>query len=158
MVVTAETINEFFVKYGWEYDYDEENNAWHTGFRGKTSNFTVFVHLTENWLIFSVVPYVNAPEDERCQSHLGTYLLRLNCIINMAKFSLDDDGDVMLTVELPTEGLTYAHFFDGLNAVSFYADEHYLPVLNVAQDPEFDPGDPADRVQLATNHQDGQLN
>lgn len=150
MSITAETIHDFFNQYGWEYDYDEEHHAWHTGFRGKTSNFTVFVQLTENWLVFSVVPYVNAPEDEECLANLHTFLLRLNCIINMAKFSLDDDGDVMLTVELPTDGLTYSQFFDGLNAVSFYADEHYLSVLNVAQDPDFDPGDPAQWVPAVT--------
>lgn len=139
MSVPVETIHEYFDTYGWSYDFDEENKTWHTGFRGKTSNFTIFVHLTENWIIFSIAPFVNAPEDDICRRNLHTHLLRLNFIINMAKFSLDEENDVVLTVELPTEGLDYSGFSDGLNALSFYADAHHLEILNVAQDPSFAP-------------------
>ncbi len=134
-----EKIHQHIDRYGWSYEYDPESRTWHSGFRGKANNFNIFVHLTENWLIFSIAPLVNAPEESVCEQRLHKHLLQLNFIINMAKFSLDEDGDVVLTVELPTENLDYSEFADGLNALSYYADTHYLEILNVAQDPEYAP-------------------
>jgi len=40
---------------------------------------------------------------------------------------------VVLTVEMPTESLDYAAFADGLDALSYYADKHYLDALNLAR-------------------------
>jgi hypothetical protein len=40
---------------------------------------------------------------------------------------------VVLSVELPADSLDYAEFERALNALSWYADEHYLNVLNLAQ-------------------------
>ncbi len=139
MSVDVASIHRFFETYGWRYDFEEGSKTWHTGFRGDTSNFNIFVHLTENWLYFTITPFVNAPVDPACEATLHRFLLRLNHAINMAKFSLDSDGDVVLTVELPTENLDYSEFADGLNALSFYADAHYLKVLNSAKDPDYQP-------------------
>lgn len=139
MSVDVASIHRFFETYGWRYDFEESTKTWHTGFRGDTSNFNIFVHLTENWLYFTITPFVNAPADQACEATLHRFLLRLNHAINMAKFSLDSDGDVVLTVELPTENLDYSEFADGLNALSFYADAHYLEVLNSAKDPDYEP-------------------
>lgn len=134
-----EKIHQYFDTYGWQYEFDQEMTTWHTGFRGKGCNFNIFVHLTDNWIIFSISPFVNAPDDERCRAKLHTYLLRLNYIINMAKFSLDDDEDLVLTVELPTENLQYSEFEDGLNALSYYGDTYYREILNVAADADYEP-------------------
>lgn len=158
MTVTAETIHEYFDRYDWTYDYEESIQTWHTGFRGKASNFNVFVHLSENWIIFSIAPFVNRPEEPRCRENLHAYLLKLNYVINMAKFSIDDDGDVVLTVELPTEGFTYSDFSDGLNAVSFYADAHHLNVMNVALDPDYVPEEREEWVSKAGEDPDGRMN
>jgi hypothetical protein len=139
MSVDVPSIHRYFETYGWRYDFEETTKTWHTGFRGDTSNFNIFVHLTENWLYFTITPFVNAPADPACEGTLHRFLLRLNHAINMAKFSLDSDGDVVLTVELPTENLDYSEFADGLNALSFYADAHYLEILNSAKDPDYQP-------------------
>jgi hypothetical protein len=98
----------------------------------------VLVHLTKDWLYFIISPFVNAPRKE-CERRLYLHLLRVNHAINMAKFSIDADGDVVLTVELPTENLDYSEFSDGINALSYYADQHYMDVLNLAQTPGYEP-------------------
>jgi hypothetical protein len=137
MAVTVESVHEFFRTYGWQYDFEEGTSTWHTGFRGDASNFSIIVHLTENWIYFTISPYVNAPSDPVCERNLHVHLLHLNHAINMAKFAIDSDSDVVLAVELPTENLDYSEFADGLNAISFYADAHYREILNIAQDPAF---------------------
>ena len=148
MAATVDTIHEFFKQYGWQYEYDTTTQTWLTGFRGDTSNFNVMVHLTDDWLYFVISPFVNAPRTDDCERPLYFHLLRLNHAINMAKFSLDNDGDVVLTVELPTENLDYSEFSDGINALSFYADGNYLDVLNLAQDAEYVPSRIADDVGM----------
>lgn len=144
MAAAEPTIHEYFKKYGWQYEYDDRTTTWVTGFRGETSNFRVLVHLTENWLYFIISPFVNAPRAGACEQRLQQYLLRLNHTINMAKFSVDKDGDVVLTVELPTENLSYSQFCDGLNALSYYADEYYLDAVNLARDPTYVPAQEVD--------------
>ena len=74
-----------------------------------------------------------APKNEDCALQLYRHLLRLNREMNMAKFAIDDDADVVLTVELPTENLDESEFKDALDALSYYADRHYVEVLNLAQ-------------------------
>jgi hypothetical protein len=137
MNVTIDQIHKFFETYGWRCDYDEETRTWHTGFRGRVCNFPIFVQLTENWLYLILTPFVNAPVNPLCEPKLHRLLLELNHGINMAKFGIDADGDVVLSVELPTENIGYSQFADGLNALGYYADVHYLPVLNTAQNPDY---------------------
>ncbi len=139
MAAIVASIHQYFDNYGWQYEFEENSNTWHTGFRGNANNFSVFVHLTENWLYFTISPFVNAPIDPVRKKKLHYLLLRLNHTINMAKFGLDSDSDVVLTVDLPIESLNFSEFADGLNALSFYADAHYLKILNAAQDPDYSP-------------------
>jgi hypothetical protein len=63
------------------------------------------------------------------------HLLRLCQEINLAKFSVDSDGDIVLAVELPLEDLNYSEFSDALGALSFYADETYFEIESLATDP-----------------------
>jgi hypothetical protein len=156
MAVDAAAIHEFFATYGWRYDYDESTVTWHTGFRGDNSNFNIFVHLTDNWLYFTICPFVNAPVDPECERKLHQHLLRLNNAINMAKFGIDSDGDVVLTVELPIENLDYSEFADGLNAISYYSDAHYLEILNLARDPQYEPGMPVPGVVKRDSDEGGE--
>ncbi|MFZ5916219.1 MAG: YbjN domain-containing protein [Chloroflexota bacterium] len=133
--ISPATIDSYFGQYEWSYERSGDD-VWLTGFRGDISNFRIFVKLTEHWVYFTIAPFVVAPKDEACARRLNWHLLRLNRDINMAKFCLDGDGDVVLTVELPTEGLDYSEFADALGALSHYADDTYLEVLNLAQSPK----------------------
>ena len=134
-MITYETIDEFFERYGWSSSREGED-LWRTGFRGDTNTFYILVRLVEDWIFFLIIPFVVAPTNIVCQWRLHRYLLRTNQLMNMAKFYLDSDGDVGLTVELPTENFDYSEFADALNALSYYADKYYLETLKIAQDPE----------------------
>lgn len=132
--IAAETIDSFFEQYEWTYERSGED-IWLTGFRGDVSSFRIFLKVTEHWVYFTIAPFVVAPKDEACSSRLNWHMLRLNRDINLAKFCLDADGDVVLTVELPTENLDYSEFSDALGALCHYADDTYLEILTLAQSP-----------------------
>jgi len=145
MSVTAEIIDSYFEQYGWSYNREPDSNNWTTGFRGDVSSFRIFVKLTDNWIYFTIIPFIIAPKDPERTRRLNWHLLRLNREINMAKLCLDEDNDVVLTVELPGENLDYSEFSDALGALCYYADDAYLEMLNIAQSSgarsHFDPQD-----------------
>ncbi len=131
-MLTGTTVEEILAKDGWPYERVDDH-TWRSGFRGDVNSFRFFVRLTDNWIFFTIVPFVVAPKHEPQALALYRHLLKLNREINMAKFAIDDDSDVVLTVELPTENIDEGEFKDALDALSYYADRHYLEVLNIAQ-------------------------
>ena len=94
MSITVETIAGYFEQYGWSYDQLSETD-FRTGFRGDVSIFRIIVHIADNWVYFSISPFVVAPQDPECERMLYKHLLHLNHEINMAKFTIDQDGDVI---------------------------------------------------------------
>jgi hypothetical protein len=92
-------------------------------FRGKTRVFHVFVRIEEEFVVFAVIPYERLPEDEAASDTLVVRLLRLNREMNMAKFSLDEDGDIVLSVEHRMEDLDPSEVRDAVDQLSFYADK-----------------------------------
>jgi len=63
----------------------------------------VYIRLTDNWLIISVVPFLATKGKNSFE--LSRWLLRQNRDMFQAKFAYDEDGDVVLTAELPTESV-----------------------------------------------------
>src|SRR5687768_11713405 len=61
----------------------------------------VFLRLDKNWLIASVVPFLRTRG--AISFELSRWLLRMSRDMYQTKFAYDEDGDVVLTVELPTE-------------------------------------------------------
>ena len=128
--VTPENIEDYFDQYGWTFSRVKDE-VWQTGFRGMTSSYRISVQLTDAWVLFVINPFVVAPEEPDRRLRLYHHLLRLNDEANMAKFGIDADGDVFLTVELPAEHFTYSHFADALSALAHNADIHYRDVFNL---------------------------
>ena len=135
MAVTAETIESYFEQYGWIYERLDETH-FVSGFQSEAEEtFPIYVTLTPNWVYFAIVPYVSAPQDAACEGQLYKHLLRLCQQINLAKFSVDPDGDISLSVELPREHLDYSEFSDALGALAYYTDQTYLGIQTLASDP-----------------------
>lgn len=132
-MVSPETIEEYLRRDEWPFERVDEH-TWRSGFRGETNSFRFFIRLTENWVFFTIVPFVVAPRSEACELNLYRHLLRLNRQVNLAKFALDEDDDVVLTVEFPTESFDFSEFKDALDALSYYADKNYLEILRLSQD------------------------
>jgi hypothetical protein len=63
----------------------------------------VYIRLTDNWLIVSVVPFLATKGKNSFE--LSRWLLRQNRDMFQAKFAYDEDGDVVLAAELPTESV-----------------------------------------------------
>tara|TARA_B100001750_G_scaffold246726_1_gene270003 strand:- start:1404 stop:1793 length:390 start_codon:yes stop_codon:yes gene_type:complete len=83
---------------------------------------TIYVRLHENWLVGSVVPFLSTGGANSFE--LARWLLRMNRDMFMTKFAYDEDGDVVLTVELPTENLDDSEVSSALRGLLRHAVEH----------------------------------
>jgi len=135
MALTPEEMEGFFEQHEIPYTRAEDDSLWYAEIEVAGEPFEFFVNLDqeEGWVYFTINPFVPTPEPE-CLDNLSRHLVHLNYDVTMAKFVFDDEGDVALTVELPAEGLTYAHFAAAVAALSNAAGENYDEVLNLSQD------------------------
>lgn len=82
----------------------------------------VFVRLSKDWLVASVVPFLATRGVNSFE--LTRWLLRQNRELFQAKFATDEDGDVVLVLELPTESLDASEIRIGLQGLLREAVRH----------------------------------
>ena len=111
---------------GWPVDVVSEVTM-RSRFRSGDRIFPVFVHLEAEYANFVVVPFAKLPADERGDA-LADRLLVLNREMNLAKFSVDEDGDVILSVEYPLAELDPSEVRDAIDVLSFYAEKYRAEV------------------------------
>ena len=58
------------------------------------------------------------------EAELARWLLRMNRDMYQCKFAYDEDGDVVLTVELPTESLDFGEIASALESLLEHAVQH----------------------------------
>lgn len=91
---------------------------------------TAYVRLTDNWLIASIVPFLTTRGENSFE--LSRWLLRMNRDMYQCKFAYDEDGDVVLTVELPTENLDFPEVEQALGALVDHAIQHRATLREAA--------------------------
>lgn len=130
MSAAADVIANYFDSYGWKY-VRQDASVYRTAFTGETGRYDIWLKVTENWVYFSINPYAKKPTAKEHGESTLQLVLRANHEVNLAKFAVDDEGDLLLSVELPAEGFCYTHFCDALTALSHYADG-YRPRIDAA--------------------------
>lgn len=126
-----EQILAYLQTHGWPVELLSENTA-RSRFAGSSRTFTFFVHSDGNYLTLLCVPYARLPADEPRARQLMDRVLHMNREMNMAKFSVDDDGDVVLSVDYPIAELQETEVRDTLDVLSYYADKHWEEVSRIA--------------------------
>lgn len=130
--IDPETVEALLHEGGWRFDRITED-TWRGRFRGRAGTFPLLLRIDpRRYLTFAVVPYLKSPEDRERAHALYDRLLSLNQTLLMAKFGIDDDLDVVLSVEYPTRELDRSEFADALDVLSYYADVHYEELASLA--------------------------
>lgn len=117
-------------KDGWPIEEVSENTI-RSRFRGGDRIFPVFIHLEPEYVTFAVIPFVKLPKELEIAQVVVERLLRLNRDMNMAKFSVDQDDDVVLSVEYRLEELDPSEVRDAVDVLSFYAEKYRAEVLTL---------------------------
>lgn len=98
--------------------------TWRSSFRSNTGVFPLVIQVDGGWCKLLVLPIVRLPGDVDKAEKLYHRLLKLNGELLLARFSLDEDGDVILSVELPISDLDASEIKDSLDVLSVYAERY----------------------------------
>jgi hypothetical protein len=120
--MTFDDVRACLEKDGWPIDLVSEVTL-RSRFRCGDRIYPVFVHLETEYATFAVIPFARLPADETGDL-LAERLLEINREMNMAKFSVDEDGDVVLSVEYPLRDLDPSEVRDAVDVLSFYAEKY----------------------------------
>jgi len=124
--MTFDELRACLEKDGWPVDVVSEVTM-RSRFRSGDRIFPVYVHLEPDYATFAVIPFARLPDDESGDV-LADRLLFLNREMNLAKFSVDEDGDVILSVEYPLADLDPSEVRDAIDVLSFYAEKYRAEV------------------------------
>jgi len=103
-MVDEATLGHHFEAMGWQLVRHGER-TFRTEHESEEGPIVVYIRFDDNWLIASVVPFLATKGNNSFE--LSRWLLRQNRDMYQTKFAYDEDGDVVLTVELPTESLDF---------------------------------------------------
>ena len=132
--MTFDDVRACLEKDGWPIDVVSEVTL-RSRFRCGDRIYPLFVHLEPEHATFAVIPFARLPDDE-AGDLLADRLLELNREMNMAKFSVDEDGDVVLSVEYPLRDLDPSEVRDAVDVLSFYAEKYRGEVARMTAPPE----------------------
>ena len=117
MIDTA-TLQEWIEKLGYDTVLDGASTLRLTAREGAPLP-SFFVQCTENWVLLSILGLVEA--DAFRPDDLGRRLLAANREMRVAKFALDEAGEIILCAELPTESLDPSELADAVGRLATLA-------------------------------------
>jgi hypothetical protein len=110
-----------------------DERTWRTTLQTGVGIVRIVVRHAGSWLYLTVLPFFEPGSIESWGA--GRYpigflgrLLAVNRNLNMVKFALDDDGDVVLKSELPTENLQPAELSTALVQLLKTCEQYRGPV------------------------------
>jgi hypothetical protein len=119
----AEKVEQYLQQQGWPVTRIASGTL-RSSFRGANATYPLVVQFEEGWVKLMVLPIARMPADASKAEVLYERLLRLNGEIMLARFSLDEDGDVLLSVEFPQDDLDPSEIHDSLDVLTYYAEKH----------------------------------
>jgi len=105
-----------------------------SSFRAGNSTFPLVVQFEGDWVRLMVLPITRMPADPATAETLYAKLLQLNGDMMLARFSLDEDGDVLLSAEFPIADLNPSEIKDALDVITYYAQK-YQPEIRALNPP-----------------------
>lgn len=84
------------------------------------------------YVVCAIVPFLKTPADPEAAARLYARMMELNHQFMMAKLSIDDDLDVVLSVEYPSATLDDTELADAIRILGHYADQHLEELSEIA--------------------------
>lgn len=126
----------FLDRYEWAYEQVDEA-IWRASFATENDeDFDLYIAQGDDWVHFAVTPFTPLP-DPACEAQLYTALLRLNGHLRLARFAVDEDGDVNLLIDLPQVGLDYVAFAVAMDTAVYYTQELSRELTRTATQPGY---------------------
>ena len=132
---SADTFEHYMSLYGWEFTQEAESQ-WRSGWKGIHRYFNLDIFMTDTWIMFMVKPFYQLDFEQAADYETIRYLLELNQKAQMVKLYLDEDGSVVLSLQVYRGGFSYEELATSLGIMGHYADELYGELLLKVQEAE----------------------
>jgi hypothetical protein len=103
-MLDATLLLDYARRLGWTPEPHGEK-TWQAKVPTDEGEVSIYLRLSEHWMYASVVPFLATGGSRPLE--LSRWLLRMNRDMFQTKFGYDEDGDIVLSVELPTESVDY---------------------------------------------------
>ena len=118
-IVGLDHLAQFLLDYDWAFaKLSEQTLA--SGFQTDSTSYDLDVHLIDEWVVLEIASLTD-PLTEEQQLSISDLLLACNGEMIGSRFSLEPDGTVSLTLDLPRDDLTFDEFAEALDVLSEYA-------------------------------------
>jgi hypothetical protein len=122
---------------GWVFKERLAPNHWRAAQIGRERHFDVFLSFNHSWAYFQVPMLVSprppASPPAAAEGLLFTYALRMNDQMQWAKLGIDEDGQVVLAVEMPLSMFDFRRFRAAARTIERYAAEIFYEVQMLAE-------------------------
>ena len=126
---TSELLESFMLDYGWSFRR-EGAGLWKSSFRGEEQLFPLSIIMTDNVLSFVIQPFIELSVDWESWPEISRLLLELNSKATMAKFSLNVEGRIELSIEVLNNAFSFDSFSLTVGLLGYYAYAYYEEILN----------------------------
>ena len=127
--VSSTALEDFLGRYGWDY-IKKSDNCLVTGWQGEHRSYPLRIEVSDTWVSFKVQPFLNLTIDWDSWPEIAMYLLEMNDGTSMAKVSLDDEGRIVMSLEVFSQDLSFERFSDVLGVLGHYAEILYDDLLS----------------------------
>jgi len=122
---------------GWHLRDRLAANHWHIAYKGPERSFAAFLSFNRSWAYFQMPMlaevHLQQAQPDAHRTMFYSYLLELNKHIYWAKFGLDEEGQVLLMLELPVEAFDLRRFRQAVQTLATYADDFAYEVQIMAR-------------------------
>ena len=118
-----ETVNAVLYDFGWKFDLTGEDHVI-TGFKSDLLNrsFTIHIFWSTDWIVLTT-SLLKMPIHSDLDQKISSYVARTNYYMPVVKYSISDNDELMLSVELPQKSLTKECLLSGLEMLCIYSEE-----------------------------------
>ena len=138
-ILSLQSLGQFFstVEHlGWNIRDRLADNHWKAVYKGRERSFEVYLSFDRSWACFQAPLLGDSCGplglSKDCQAIFYPYLLRLNEQMYWAKVGLDEDGQVLLLLEIPLEMFDLPRFRRAVQTLATYANAYAYDVQIMA--------------------------
>lgn len=119
---SSAAVESFLNQYGWKYTQSAKG-VFQTGWSSDFRSYPLRILIDEAFLTLQVQPFFRTDVDLSAFPDVTTYLLEMNYHSLMVKVSIDEVGDLVLSVSILIQTLDFDNFSSALGILAHYSDQ-----------------------------------
>ena len=123
-------LESYLCRYGWQYRIGSDDEV-QTGWQGENRSYPLRIIVGSTWISFRVQPFLGLDIDWESWPEIATQVLEINDGTNMARLSIDEEGRLVLGMEIFTDDLNFTRLSNVLGIIGYYSDLIYEDILSV---------------------------